>query len=146
MFYQWNRKKAWPAIGDDVANWDATDPEGDSWEKANDPSPSGWRIPTLSEIQSLFDTDKVDNVWTTRNGINGRKFTDKATGSSMFLPAVGFRYFSDGTLSLAGSYGNYWGRTVYGAVSCYLDFDGGYVGPGYYYSRADGLSVRSVAE
>jgi len=53
MFYQWNRKKAWPATGE-VTHWDATIPEGDTWAKANDPCPKGWRVPTPNEISTLI--------------------------------------------------------------------------------------------
>jgi len=98
MFYQWNRKKGWPATGD-VTGWDSSIPTGTTWEKANDPSPAGWRVPTLDEIKTLLDTNKVTNEWTTVNGVNGRKFTDRANGKSIFLPAVGFRR-NDGTMYL----------------------------------------------
>ena len=88
MFYQWNRKKAWSATGA-VTDWDTIYPIGtNTWTKANDPSPVGWRVPTLAEIETLLDSDKVSNVWTTQNGVNGRKFTDKVTGAFIFLPAL----------------------------------------------------------
>jgi hypothetical protein len=62
-------------------------------------------------LRTLLDTDKVTNEWTTLNGITGRKFTDKATGASIFLPAAGYRYGSYGTLDLAGTLGVYWSST-----------------------------------
>jgi len=83
MFYQWNRKKAWPVTGA-VTGWDSSYPTGTTWEQANDPSPAGWRVPTFAEIQSLLDTTYVSNGWTTENGVNGQKFIDKATGDSIF--------------------------------------------------------------
>ena len=107
MFYQWNRKTAWAATGA-VTGWDSSVPTGTTWEKANDPSPSGWRVPTVDEIDTLLDADKVSHEWTTTNGINGRKFTDKATGNSLFLPAAGCRLHNDGTLHISGSVGSYW--------------------------------------
>jgi uncharacterized protein (TIGR02145 family) len=146
MFYQWNRNVAWAATGD-VTGWDLTFPEGDTWEKANDPSPAGWRVPDFDDIEKLLDTDKVSNEWTTENGVTGRKFTDKATGNSIFLPAVGCRYYDDVTLNLAGEYGIYWSRAagkdetgVY-LLAFYSD------SAGWSYSiRLDGVSVRPVAE
>jgi uncharacterized protein (TIGR02145 family) len=147
MLYQWNRKKAWSATGD-VAGWDTTVPEGDTWEKSNDPSPAGWRVPTFEEIKTLFDTDKVSNERTTRNGVNGRKFTDKVTGNFIFLPAVGIRDYSDGTLYYAGSGGYYWSSTAdefYETGAYNLGFGSG--GAGWKsYDRHLGLSVRAVAE
>jgi uncharacterized protein (TIGR02145 family) len=128
MLYQWNRKKGWPATGREVTGWDKSRPAGDAWTKANDPSPAGWRTPTFDEMKKLLDEDKVSRIWTTQNGVNGYKFTDKATGNSIFLPAAGCRdnsaaagysNNSDGTLYEAGTNGYYWSSTEYGG-------DGGY--------------------
>ena len=91
MFYQWNRKKAWsPAckatdMTDDFYNLTS----GEFWEEANDPTPAGWRIPATSDFTKLCDKSKVNNEWVIVNGKNGRRFTDKETGNSIFLPAVG---------------------------------------------------------
>jgi len=148
MFYQWNRRVAWSATGD-ITGWDKSDDSGSSWAKANDPSPGGWRVPTLDEIDKLLDTDKVSNEWTTVNGVNGRKFTDKATGNSIFLPAAGCRHNNDGTLlGNVGSYGYYWSSTqYYDNYAGHLNFySGGANRSNYYYSRSRGLSVRPVAE
>ena len=154
MFYQWNRKIAWSAT-DPMVNsnggteWDISTPSGTEWTKANDPSPAGYRVPTFDEIQSLLDEDKVTNEWTDNyngTGVSGRIFTDKNNGNSIFLPAVGYRGYSNGSLSSAGSYGNYWSSTQGDSISAYglgfnsynADWGGNY--------RNDGLSVRPVAE
>jgi uncharacterized protein (TIGR02145 family) len=145
MLYQWNRKTAWAATGT-VIGWDATMPEGIDWEKANDPSPAGWRVPTREQLESLLVTEKVTNVRITQNGINGRRFTDEATGKSIFLPAVGFCYGDDGTLCGAGSYGGYWSSTQDGSSGAYyLNVSSGdaYVSGN---GRTNGFSVRPVAE
>jgi len=145
MFYQWNRKKAWAATGV-VTGWDSSYPSGTTWGKSNDPSPAGWRVPTFDEIKKLLDTNKVSNEWTTQNGVNGRKFTDKTTGNSIFLPAVGYRTDSGGTLDNAGTNGVYWSSTQYdNFFAYYLYFSSGYAGY-YYLYRRDGQSVRAVAE
>ena len=89
-FYQWNRKNAWNATGP-VTGWNSSTPSGTSWAKANDPSPEGWRFPTVDEIKTLLDKEKVTNEWISKNGVNGRIFTDKTTGNSIFLPAAGTR-------------------------------------------------------
>ena len=65
-------------------------------------------IPTLTEFQKLLDTEKVVNEWITINGVNGRKFSDKITGNFLFLPVVGYRIGSDGSLYGAGAEGEYW--------------------------------------
>ena len=63
--------------------------EGAAWRTARDPSPEGWRLPTAAEMRTLLDTQKVRNEWVTQNGVTGRRFTDIATGKSIFLPAAG---------------------------------------------------------
>lgn len=149
MFYQWNRIKAWPATGT-VTGWDSSIPAGDTWDRANDPSPAGWRVPTLAEIQKLTDTNYVTYEWiNNNNGLIGGKFTDKATGNSIFLPAAGCRYSDDGTLGIVGSRGYYWSSAVrydYVNDAYTLVFDSGYA---YWYGsggRSGGQSVRAVAE
>jgi uncharacterized protein (TIGR02145 family) len=146
MFYQWNRKKAWAATGK-VKRWDESTPIGTTWEKSIDPSPTGWRLPTKEEFDKLRDKNKVSSEWTTVNGVAGRKFTDKTSGNSIFLPAVGFRDYSDGTLYNAGSFGNYWSSTQSNAAYAYgLDFGSGNAYVYGYGDRANGLSCRCVAE
>ena len=120
--------------------------QSNTWLPANDPSPAGYRVPTLSEIQSLFNTTYVSNEWITLNGINGRKFTDRKNGNSIFLPAAGYRSYSDGTLGYVGSGGLYWSGTVGGSGYAYgLYF---YSGDAYWggSNRVFGFSVRPVAE
>ena len=140
MFYQWNRKKAWPTTGN-ITDWNTTFPEGNTWEKSNDPSPAGWRVPTLNEIETLFDNEKVTHELTEVNGVYGRKFTDKAKGNSIFFPAAGFRYFNDGTLYVDGR-GGYWSSTPSENNNTYfLNLKEGRVGIFY---GSIGYSVRSV--
>jgi len=157
MFYQWNRSIGWSTIEPMVnsnggTDWDSTIPGGDSWEKANDPSPSGWRIPTKEECRTLFDTDNVTRKWTIQNGVKGMKFTDKATGNSLFLPAVGLvRKRGDSTLYRAGDeYGNYWSSTkgISGREAHGMSFDSNDTNEFnlFHSSRTHGCSVRTVAE
>ncbi|MDI1257207.1 MAG: FISUMP domain-containing protein [Flavobacterium sp.] len=92
--YQFNRKTGWYAYSDE--SWDATVPEEDSWEKANDPCPVGWRVPSTEELKTLLDTTKVDNSYAELDGVSGVKFTDKQTQKSIFLPYAGYRRWEDG--------------------------------------------------
>ena len=119
MFYQWNRKVAYPATGA-VTGWNTTSPTGAAWESANDPSPDGWRVPTKEDIDKLLDATKVDYVWTTVNEVNGARFTDKATGKSIFLPAVGQRINTNGTLEYAGDFGAYWSSANMTETTAYV--------------------------
>jgi len=145
MYYQWNRKTAWPVTGN-VSNWDSDIPTGDTWEESNDPSPTGWHVPTLDEIKTLFVTNKVTSEWTTVNGITGRKFTDIATGNSIFLPAAGSRDNTTGRVYIAGTSGGYWSSTQYNSQDAYnLGFNSNYVYWNYHYFRSAGYCIRSVA-
>ena len=152
LFYQWNSKVGWLATGE-VTGWNSswkggyTTPSAtDTWITANDPSPAGCRVPTDTEIQSLANTTKVSSIWTTQNGVNGQKFTDKTNGNSIFLPASGFRYYDDGPLYGAGSDGYYWGSTAYGASGAYYLYFGSGDAAWGYDGRASGFTVRSVSE
>ena len=113
-----------------MANWGAT-----------------WRMPTYEEWAWLRNKNNCTWVWTTENGVKGRKVTSSITGNSIFLPAAGRR---DGTaLSSAGYYGYYWSSsldesTSYGAR---LEFFGpGSTNSGSNDYRYNGFSVRPVSD
>jgi uncharacterized protein (TIGR02145 family) len=144
MFYQWNRKVAWPAVGE-VSDWDDSEPDGDTWEKANDPSPEGWRVPTPDEIGKLLDEDKVSRECIKLNGVNVCEFTDKATGNSMILPAAGVRDCETGMLDYVGANGGYWGSTSNDTGACFLLFDIEEVNI-VYGNHGYGICVRCVSE
>lgn len=48
---------------------------------------SSWRMPSEKEIRELVDN--TTSTWTTYNGVNGRLFTSKHNGQSIFIPAAG---------------------------------------------------------
>ena len=148
MLYQWNRKVGWsstePLVNHEGGStWNPDTPTGDSWEKTNDPCPSGWRVPTLEEQQSLVAANKE---WTTLNGVTGRYFgSDK---NLVFFPAVGYCGGDDGLLYNVGDYGLYWSSTPSQGNSTFaygMNFhsENTYSGNNY---RRSGFSVRCVKE
>jgi len=148
MFYQWNRKIGWSS-SDPLKNheggtvWDNSIPEGDSWEKVNDPCPPGWRVPTYEEQASLV---AAGSEWTTLKGVNGRYFGSGE--NTVFFPAVGGRHNSEGSLYFVGSIGYYLSGTPYSGYNtyvCYMHFDSEYAST-YYANRSVGFSVRCVKE
>ena len=144
-YYQFNRGTTDFLLYEDYYN--SIYSKSDSWLPANDPSPAGYHVPTLSEIESLLNTTYVRNEWITLNGVNGRKFTDKNSGNSIFLPAAGYRSSYDGTLNYVGSSGYYWSSTAYGSYyAYYLYFGSGYADWGHDSYRSYGRSVRAVAD
>jgi len=98
----------------------------------NNPCPSGWRIPTETEL----DNERLN--WSSQD-YNG------AFASPLKLTAGGYRLYSNGSLSSVGSYGFYWSSTVSGTNARSLYFrstDAGMYGG----SRANGFSVRCVQD
>jgi len=151
MFYQWNRKIGWSSTNPMVnsnggTKWNDSYPDGETWEKANDPSPTGYRVPTMVEIALLLDTEKVSREWTEENGVPGYRFTDKTNGNAIFLPAAGYRNYSNGTLNYVGTNGYYWSSTQYNASYAYfLVFASGNADLSFI-SKTYGFTVRPVAE
>ena len=101
----------------------------------------GWRMPTQTEIQELFDN--CSHTWTIQNGINGYLFTGP-NGNSIFLPTAGYRRGSG--LYDVSSYGGYWTSSLYtsypnNAVDFYFSINGYGIG---HLSRDNGHSVRPV--
>ena len=98
-----------------------------------------WRIPSKEELEKLVANCTCE--WTQINNVGGMMYTS-TNGNRIFFPAAGFR---NGTsLDGAGSFGDYWSRTLdadtpYGA--CYLRIGSGYL---YYYYRSCGHAVRPL--
>ncbi|MCL2028513.1 MAG: fibrobacter succinogenes major paralogous domain-containing protein [Bacteroidales bacterium] len=109
----------------------------------NDPCPPGWRMPTETELNALVS---VGSTWTddwNETGAAGRVFG--TAPNTLFLPAAGYRNYSDGSLNFVGTGGNYWSSTVGGTFAWYLHFSSGNVYMSNY-NRALGFSVRCVSE
>ena len=145
MFYQWNRDIGWSAVNpmtnsDGGTAWSSTNAIGTSWETANDPCPTGWRVPTFDELNSLRNTI---NTWETISGANGRLFG--TAPNQVFLPAAGLRDSGNGALEDANAWGNYWSSTQSGSSAgrgLFLMMTSVFMGDN---DRAAGQSVRCVA-
>ena len=141
MFYQWNKRTAWPSTGD-ITDWNwSYDLSILSWTRTNDPCPEGWRIPTEREFQSLNNTS---STWAIHNGIYGRVFG--IAPNLIFLPAAGHRHIFGGGLYYVGVFGTYFSTTsrISGLVYI-LEFSSETTGI-YWGLRRTGSSVRCVAE
>ncbi|MBQ7460924.1 MAG: hypothetical protein IJS63_01530 [Bacteroidaceae bacterium] len=80
---------------------------------------NGWQMPSLAQLQELFDKEYTTATWTTQSGVNGRLITSKGNGKSIFLPAAGEHY--DATFDYDGRYGDYWSRSINVYASPYAD-------------------------
>lgn len=102
---------------------------------------SGARMPTQQEWEEL--EAYCSSVWTTQNGVNGRRFTGP-NGSTLFLPAAGHRW--DDEIDNVGSDGFYWSSSLGAGVpdaACGFNFYSGEAGVGIN-GRDCGISVRAV--
>ena len=96
----------------------------------NNPCPSGYRIPTETELNN----ERLS--WSSNNG-------GGAFASPLKLPLTGGRSDFNGSLVIVGTNGYYWSSTVNGANSRYLDFYSSSAGMNDY-TRAYGLTVRCL--
>jgi hypothetical protein len=68
-----------------------------TWQKANDPCPSGWRVPTVSELKSLINSGYINNL----TGL-----TFGSASNTVFFPADGYGV-------------DYWSSSPYGSSEAY---------------------------
>jgi len=144
-YYQWNK-----GTTDVLAFYFASNYWSSSiWRSDNDPSPAGYRVPKMEEIQSLTNSSYVTYEWTTRNGVWGGKFTDKTNGNSIFLPAAGNRS-SSGSFFDRGIRGYYWTQNQVSSTNnrnaIFLHFYSGFVYWNNWTQKDEGNSVRPVKE
>ena len=106
---------------------------------------SPWRMPSLEQLEELYNSSYTTMVWTQMNGVNGRKITSKSNGNSIFLPAAGYHY--DSSFHGAGIYGMYWSRSLSTSYSGSAYFFYFYLEDGGHWfdsNRNCGRSVRPV--
>jgi uncharacterized protein (TIGR02145 family) len=128
-----------PAHGDFIlapnSPRDWLSPQNDNlWQGVNgvnNPCPSGYRLPTETELNA----ERLS--WGNNNQNSAGAFA-----SLLKLPVAGIR-FSDGSLSNVGTAGHYWSSTVSGAYAAALFFLSSSAGETTGY-RADGFSVRCI--
>ena len=114
-----------------------------TFDDAKNACPAGWCLPTVKEIRTLFDDTKVSTEWVIGDK-KGRRFTDIATGKSVFFPAAGYRS-SGGQVFHTDVRGYYWSNDEYSAIIPYnLFFDKDKSDIDNEYIKTDGLSVRPV--
>lgn len=102
---------------------------------------SMWRMPSEEQMDELCS--ECDWQWISIYGLYGYLVTSRRNGSSLFLPAAGFKWINS---HYDDAYGFYWSRTLdnYNPhYSCVLYFNLDYVDWNYY-ERYYGRSVRAV--
>ena len=99
-----------------------------------------WCMPTKDDMKELLDN--CTSEWMTFNGVNGRKFTSKINGNSIFLPAACGR-----GINLGDAWGGSWSSTLDGSFpDCAerLGFNSTFAFSDNSLSRYYGLTVRPV--
>ncbi|NDV45978.1 hypothetical protein D0T49_02850 [Paludibacter sp. 221] len=122
-----------------------------------DPCPVGWRVPAQGEWSDIFrggstsgaSSAAVANTWTwhdAANGTAGYEIKPDGETTTLFLPAAGYRAYNTAELHNVGSGGHYWIGSFNNVYSYHLAFSNSLVYPADISCRANGLSVRCIAE
>lgn len=104
-----------------------------------------WHMPTPEQIDELIENTTSD--WIKMDNVNGRLFTSKKNGKSIFIPAAGYAW--NGSVRNSGDSGFVWSSMLYGSYVDYgqsLDFNSSYVHRFGDCNRYFGLSVRGVLD
>jgi uncharacterized protein (TIGR02145 family) len=123
----------WLTVPDDT-RWAAS-------KKANDPCPTGFKVPTDTELEAERNNGGT-GFWGTGS------LQNNALGvfnSALKLPVAGYRISSTGALSDVGSVGYYWSSTVSGTGARGLGFNSSNALM-FSDDRARGFSVRCIKE
>lgn len=140
-----------------ISPWDTANAADDSWrtaggaKTANDPCPSGYRVPTSPEWTGVatYNTPSRTGPFTRGDTQYGSAlhYGPNASTKLLTLPAAGLRGNATASLGLRGSNGYYWSSTENGTDAFYLQFDGSSVVPADLNGRRTfGYSLRCIAE
>ena len=103
-----------------------------------------WHIPSIEQIDELYNSSYTTTTWTTVNGIYGRLITSNTNGNTLFLPASGS--CNGDSVSDVGSIGCYWSSSLdtdYPGCAWHLLFRSSAIYDNSSY-RYNGTSVRGV--
>lgn len=89
-----------------ISGWDSTPKPGGSWsdtsKTANDPCPSGYRVPTKAQWQAVINNnpniERVGSWDENGNYTTALYFRSPSNIRTLMLPAAGFRHYAGGAL------------------------------------------------
>ena len=129
----------WCSIPND-AFWGGADISSPTDKTMFDPSPAGWRVPSLKGSASPWSKFSTGTFSLDATDL-GRTYTD---GS--FYPVAGYRSSSSGALRSVGGNGRSWSGSPNGSGGYYLLFYSSGVNSASRSARAYGFSVRCVQD
>ncbi|RMZ58877.1 hypothetical protein D1632_14990 [Chryseobacterium nematophagum] len=160
-YYQWGRN-AVVANADtppgNIGGWNTTAAPNGSWNTgteavpvkntANDPCPTGFRIPTRNEWQALINCSGNSYIGTFVNSPTNYSAAKIFTSglNKLTLPASGYRGANGGELEFRGQNGYYWSSVENGSFAFSSVFYNIAATPSYSGNRASGMSVRCISE
>jgi uncharacterized protein (TIGR02145 family) len=159
-YWQWGRAAeattgpTGPGAGDAnegaITGWNTTNAADGSWtdasKTANDPCPSGFRVPTKAHWDGVKANNTLTNVGSNWTAGPTNYSTGKKIGGELMLPATGNRDFFTGSLGGRGSSGYYWSSTQSASTKGWdLDFETSNTNSDSNF-RTNGFPVRCIAE
>ncbi|WP_082695232.1 FISUMP domain-containing protein [Elizabethkingia ursingii] len=136
-----------------ISGWNTTAKPDGSWsdtsKTANDPCPSGYRVPTSAQWQAVIDNNpNIERVGTwadNGNYTSALYFRNSSNIRTLMLPAAGYRSFADGALHDRGLDGLCWSSSESTSNAYTLSFNSSSVGV-YNFYRTDSFSVRCIKD